>query len=100
MWLCSDDNLYNVLEETEACMVGIPTGARDFPLVRNKQTASSVHPSFYTIDIGGSFSGIRRPGYEVDHGAPFTVRVKVKNEWSYKFTPIYAFVLWPGTCLP
>ena len=60
-----------------------------FPLVQIIQTVTRAHPPSYSIYIGGSFSGIRRPGHEVDHGTPFNV--KVKNEWSYKFYPQLCF---------
>jgi hypothetical protein len=69
-----------------------------FPLVQIIQTASLAHPSSYSIHIGGSFFGIRRPVYEVDHGTPFSVKVKIER--SYKSTPSYAFVLCTGTYLP
>jgi len=51
-----------------------------FAVVRIIQTVSRAHSSSYSINIEGSFPGIGRPGHEVDHGTPFSV--KVKNEWS------------------
>jgi len=51
-----------------------------FPLIQIIQTVSRSHPSSYSIDIVGTFPRIRRPGHEVDHGTPFSV--KVKKEWS------------------
>lgn len=51
-----------------------------FPLIQIIQTVSRAHPSSYSIDIRGTFPRIRRPGHEVDHGTPFSV--KVKKEWS------------------
>jgi len=33
---------------------------------------------------------VKRPELDVDHSPPSSD--EVKNEWSYKFTPLYAFI--------
>jgi hypothetical protein len=41
--------------------------------------------------LGALSPGIKRPGREVDHS--FTSSDKVKNEWSYTYMPINAFMV-------
>jgi hypothetical protein len=41
-----------------------------------------------------SFPGIKRPECEVEHPLPFIV--EVKNEWSYTFASLFAFMTWTG----
>ena len=42
--------------------------------------------------------GVQKPGREFDHSPPSTA--KVKNEWSYTFTPPYTFMGCTGKNLP
>jgi hypothetical protein len=34
------------------------------------QTGSRTYPTSYAMGIGGSFSGVKRPGRETDHSSP------------------------------
>jgi len=53
-------------------------------------TLSSLLPHVYP---GGDLSpGIKQPGRETDHSLPYSA--KVKNAWSYTFTPQYVFMAW------
>jgi hypothetical protein len=57
------------------------------------QTGSGVHPTFYPMDTGGSFPGVKRPGREADHLPPTSA--EVKKMLVYSSTPLYAFM----TCI-
>jgi hypothetical protein len=51
-----------------------------------------THPASYPMGIGGSYTGLKRPGSEADHSPPS--RAEVKNTWSYNSTPPYTFTEW------
>jgi hypothetical protein len=68
------------------CLYGSNSGRRNtFLLSRPSRLSLGLQFSSYSIDIGGSFPGVRRPGHEVDRGTPSSV--KVKNEWSLSLLP-------------
>jgi hypothetical protein len=50
-----------------------------------------THPPFQWVPAVLS-SGIKRQGRESDHSPPSSA--KVKNSWSYTFSPSYVFVAW------
>jgi len=54
------------------------------------ETGSGFHPSYSSMGIGFLFSGVKRPGRNVDH-TPLS-GAEIKNEWSCTSTP--------ALCLP
>jgi len=70
----------------EWCEVPIPAGARDLFLLQNVQTSPGAYPASYLVGNGDSFLGIKWARHEVDQSP--TSGDKVKNEWSYSFTPL------------
>jgi hypothetical protein len=58
------------------------------------QTGPEAHPASYPEGTGSSFPALKRPGREADHTPQSTA--EAKNEWSYTFTPKYAFM---ASCL-
>jgi hypothetical protein len=59
-------------------MIGIriPAGAGKFSLRHRVQNGSGAHPASYPTGTGGTFSGLKRPGSELDHSHPFIVEVE------------------------
>ena len=51
-----------------------------------------VHPA--SDGYRGSFSGVKRPGREIDHSPPSST--EVKDEWFCTSTLPYAFMPWTG----
>jgi hypothetical protein len=45
--------------------VRVPVGSRIFSFPRLPD--SGVHPTSYPMGTGGSFPGVKRPGFEADH---------------------------------
>jgi hypothetical protein len=41
---------------------------------------------------------VKRPEREVDHIV--SSNAEIKNEWSYTYSPLYAFTAWAGSPLP
>ena len=54
------------------------------------QTGPGVHPTSCTMGTG-SFRVVKRPGCGVDH--PPHLAPRLKKEYSYTFTPLWAFVV-------
>ena len=51
-------------------------------------TGSEVDPAFYSLVIVIFFSGLRRPGRDIDYSPPSSA--EVKSSWSYTSTsPVY-----------
>jgi hypothetical protein len=67
-----------------------------FSLLNVVQTGSEAHPASHPMGTGGSFPGVKRPGFET-HNSPWT-SAEVKKMWIYTSTPSYAFIA--GTTLP
>lgn len=62
------------------------------------QTGCGVHTSAY-CKRAGSFSGVKRPGRDVDRPPPCSA--DIKSEWSYiRLLPLRAAIVWTGTTLP
>jgi hypothetical protein len=51
------------------------------PVRTTVQTGSEAHPAYCSMRTGGSFSGVKRPGREVNHPLPSSV--EVENEWNH-----------------
>ena len=49
------------------------------------QTDSGAHQAFYSMGIEGFSPGVKRPGREVHHSAPYGT--EVRNEWSCASAP-------------
>jgi hypothetical protein len=61
-----------------------------FSLLQVAPTDSALHPTSYTMGIGGSFHGVKRPGGEADH-LPQT-NDEVKKIYIHTSTPPYIFM--------
>jgi hypothetical protein len=48
---------------------------------RRYQTASEVHPVFFSVGTGRSYPGLKRPGREANKSPPPSA--EVRNAWSY-----------------
>jgi len=66
-------------------------GAGNFSLHRRVQTGSGAHPASYLVGTRGSFPGVKRSEREADYSPPSSA--KVKNAWSYNFTPPISLTL-------
>jgi hypothetical protein len=53
----------------------IPGKDKIFSLLHSVHTCSGVHPACYSMGIGVSFPGVKRPGREADH-SPSSAEVK------------------------
>jgi hypothetical protein len=51
-------------------------GKGNFSELHSVQTGSGAYPTSYQMDTGGSLSGVKRPGREVDHPSSFIAEVK------------------------
>jgi hypothetical protein len=56
--------------------VRFPAEAGDYSLLHSIQTGSGAHSGSYRMGREGSFPGVKRPGREVDHSSPSSVKVK------------------------
>jgi len=56
--------------------IRVPAEARDFSLLQNGHTVSVAHPAACSMNIVGSFSGLRRPGCEADHSIPCSADIR------------------------
>jgi hypothetical protein len=63
---------------------------RDFSLRQGFQTSCGAHPVSYSLGVGGSFPGVKRPGREADFSPPSST--EFKNTWSYTLIPPYMFM--------
>jgi len=61
-----------------------------FSLFQNIYTGTGAYPLF--------FSGLQQLKHKVEYSSHSSA--KIKNEWSYTSTPLYAFMVWTGTTLP
>jgi hypothetical protein len=50
--------------------VRFPAGAGIFLFSAASRLALGVHPAFYPVGTGGSFTGLKRPGREADLSSP------------------------------
>jgi hypothetical protein len=65
-----------------------------FSLLLNFQAGSQAHQASYSGGTGGFSPAVKRPRRETDLLPPSNV--KVKNDGSYIFTPLYALVVCTG----
>jgi hypothetical protein len=72
-------------------MIRIPGEARHFALFQNVQIDCAGCPATCTIGKVDLSTGVERMGRESDHCPPSSV--EVKNEKSYIFVPLYAFMV-------
>jgi hypothetical protein len=72
--------------------VRVPVGSRIFssPIV---QTRSGVHPISYTMDTGGYFTAVKRPGREADHSRPTSAEVKKMDPYIQSSVRLHGVVL-------
>jgi hypothetical protein len=49
---------------------------REQSLIHSVQTSSEVHPAFYAMDTGGSFSEVKPAGHEAHHSPPSSTEVE------------------------
>jgi hypothetical protein len=69
------------------------TGAKDFSDLHSIQTGSGAHPASYPVGTRGLIpQGVEQMECEPDHSPPSST--KVRNWWSYTFTPPYIFLVW------
>ena len=61
-----------------------PYGAKRMFFLQNFRTCSGNHPTSYSVGIGSSFPGLKRPGLEVYHSPQSSA--EVKNDWIYTST--------------
>jgi hypothetical protein len=54
------------------------------------ESGFGFHPNSYTMDTGGSFPRVKRPGREGGHTP--AAGVEARKMWLYTSTPPYAFV--------
>jgi hypothetical protein len=73
--------------------VRITAGSKYFSILHNVHSGSGALPVSYSIGIGESFPGLRRPEREVYHSLLFSV--KVKNEYTSYLESRY-ITLWNG----
>jgi hypothetical protein len=72
------------------CRVRFPAGDGNSSLNHRVQNGSGpTQPPIQWVPAALSV-GVKRPGREVDHSLPSSA--KVKNAWSYTFTPQYVFM--------
>jgi hypothetical protein len=53
------------------------------------QVGSGTHPASYPVVPVSLSLGLKWPGLEANHSAPYSAQVE--NAWSYKSTPPYVF---------
>lgn len=62
----------------------------------NNKLLCSYHQTTYSVGTGGSFpEGALRPVNDADHST--ISNIEIKNEWSWTYTPLYAFIAYAGT---
>jgi len=71
--------------------VRFPAGVGIFFFLHHHIQAGSGAPQ-PPIHSRGSFTGIKRPGYEANNSHPYII--DVKNTWSYTSIPPYVFMAW------
>jgi hypothetical protein len=89
-------HLFNTLvSNVQGCWLGgrgsIPAGVR-FSVLHKVQTSSGVHPTSYTMGIGGPFAESKAAGA---WSWPLTsIQYRDQEQWSYISTPLYVFMVW------
>ena len=66
-----------------------------FPILRNVQTCCGAHVTSYPM---GSYTGVKRPGSEVQHSPPRSAMVK-NNCCNYNSSPLRTFTAWTRATL-
>jgi hypothetical protein len=69
-----------------------PAGAGNFFLHHRIQNGSGAYPASYPMGTRGLFLRVKRLGRKLTTHLHLVLRSK--NEWSYIFTPQYAFIAW------
>jgi hypothetical protein len=62
---------------------------RENKFIHVDRTGSGVNQISYIMGTGGSFSGLKQTGREIDHSPP--TNAEVKKIWIYTSTPPYVF---------
>ena len=78
--------------------VSIPGRVRVFSLLHRVVTGCGTQPTSYPGAAGAPLPAVKRQGPDVNHSPPSIT--EIMNEWSYIFTPPYAFMARPGTDFP